>query len=75
VARHYGREYVIDHAGASVLEISSINKRNCIRIHLEGDSLVAILHAALLIYQDRLQGVAIVHDTIYPQADDKIKGR
>ena len=68
---------MIDHAGASVLEICSINKCDCVRIHLEGDSLVVILHAALLIYRDRLQGcdVAIVHDTIDSQADGKTEGR
>lgn len=77
MARHHGGEYLIDHAGASVLEICRIHKCDCICIHFEGDILVVILHAALLIYQDRLQGcnVAIVHKTIEPQADGKTEGR
>lgn len=66
MARHHGGEDLVNHAGASVLQLRRINKCNCVRVYLEGNGLVVLLHAALLIYQDRLQGcvVAIFHETI-----------
>lgn len=76
MARHHGGKYLVDHAGASVLEICRINKCNCVRIDLKGVGQVVVLHAALLIYQDRLQdwAVTIVHKTVEPQADGETKG-